>query len=140
MAFFRAGRLVRPFCNEREVAVGISCTGGRRLALNTCRLGRDRWLFADHSRPGVVFPAAVGTEHGGLLRFRQKRVVVAGGNFDGGDHVCGRYAAGRDRTGLYQWSRGELAVVEFFAVGNDDGVLVREIVAALRVDHRRTVC
>ena len=135
MVFFRAGRLVRPFCNEREVAVRISCTGGRHLALNTCRLGRDCWLSADHSCPGVVFPAAVGTEHGGLLCFRQKRVVVVGGNLDGGDHVCGRYAAGRDGTGLCQRSRGELAVVEFFAVGDDDGVLVREIVAALRIDH-----
>src|SRR5260370_23222804 len=129
MVFFRAGRLVRPFCNEREVAVRISCTGGRHLALNTCRLGGDRWLSGDHSRPGVVFQAAVGTEHGGLLRFRQKRLVVAGGNVDGGDHVCGRYAAGRDGTGLYQRSCGELAVVEFFSVGNDDGVCVGGIFA-----------
>jgi len=33
MVFFRAGRLVRPFCNEREVAVRISCTGEGTLHL-----------------------------------------------------------------------------------------------------------
>src|SRR2546425_773844 len=120
MGFFRARRLARPYCNKREIgAVKISFIGGRHLALNIRRLDRHCCLSADHSRPGVVFPAALGTEHGGLLRFRQKRVVVAGRNVHGGDDVCGRYAAGGHRAGLYQRSRRELVVVEFLALGND---------------------
>jgi len=80
------------------------------------------------SCPGVVFPARSGQSTEGLLCFRQKRVVVAGGNVDGGDHVAADTPLAVTGLVYVNGVAGNWLWWSFFAVGDDDVFLVREIV------------
>jgi len=95
-------------------------------------LPRDIRVFGGDAASGALFPAAVGAEHCGLFCFGEAGFVVAGGDIDGGDYVCGGYTIGGYRAGVHAGNIGELVVVEFFAFGNDDGVFVCAVVAAVR--------
>ena len=66
--------------------------------------------------------------------------LVAGGDVHGCHDLRGGYAAGGNRPGLHAGHRGELAVVEFSAVGDDDGLSVCAVVEALGIAYRCAVC
>src|ERR1700722_11599078 len=85
------------------------------------RLGRDRRISVADARAGDLFPAAFQPEHGRIFCVGAAGGVVARGNFDGGDDICRGHAAGGDGPRVFAGNRGELAVVELSAVGNDDG-------------------
>ena len=60
---------------------------------------------------------------------------MAGGNVDGCHNICSGYTAGGDGSGLLAGNRGELAVVEFPAVRNDDCFSVRSALEAIGAAH-----
>src|ERR1700720_4754024 len=101
----------------------IERASGDRIIHDTdaTRLGRDRRISAADARPGYLFPAAIEPEHGRIFCVGAAGGVVARGHFDGGDDVCGGHSAGGDGARLFAGNRGQLAVVEFSAVWNDDG-------------------
>ena len=71
---------------------------------------------------GIYFRRRSSTKHGRIFCVGTASHVVAGGDVDGRHDVCGGHAAGGDGPGLHAGHRGELAVVELSAVGNDDRV------------------
>src|SRR5579863_219887 len=100
----------------------------------------DIRVFGGDVAVGAFFPAAVGAKYRGLFCFWTAGFVVAGGDIHGGDYVCRGYAAGGHGTGVHAGDFGELVVVEFSAIGNDDRVPVRAIVEAVGAADRRGVC
>ena len=60
---------------------------------------------------------------------------MAGGNVDGCHNICSGYTAGGHGSGLLARNRGELAVVEFPAVRNDDCFSVCAALEAIGAAH-----
>src|SRR5260370_12233716 len=102
-------------------------------------LGRHRWLSVDHPISRLVLPRPLRQKHRRLFRVGPKRFVVARGNLHGRDDLRGGYATGGYRTRVRERSCGELAVVEFSAIGNDDRLPLRAPVAPLRAYPRRAI-
>ncbi len=108
--------------------------------LDASRLGRDRCVPLGDAAARILLSAAVGPDHGRLLRLGAAGHVVVGRHVHGGHNLCGGYPAGGDRAGLYAGNRGELAVVEFSAFRHDDRVPVRTVMAAVWLAYGRAVC
>src|ERR1700676_1307335 len=119
----------------------VNCERGPlNLATDLSRLGRNCRLLADHPGAWIIFPEKIGCEYRGLFRIGPRGELVAGGHVHGGDDVCRGHAAGGGRISVHAGRGGELAVVEFSAVRDDDGIFVRATVAAFWIDYRRAVC
>src|SRR6266852_7277600 len=102
---------------------------------DAARLGRDPRVSAVDAPARAFFPEALEPEYGGLFCIGAPGYLVAGGNVHGCHNVRGGYAACGHWSRLHARNRGELAVVEFSAVGNDDGVSVRAVVEAFGLAH-----
>ncbi len=102
---------------------------------DAARLGRNPRISAADAPARTFFSAQVESQHRGIFRLGTSGDVVAGGNVHGGDDVCRGYSARRHRPGLHAGNCGELAVVELFAVGNDDGISFRAALEALWPAH-----
>jgi len=106
---------------------------------DAARLGRDPRVFAVDAPARAFLPEALEPKYGGLFRIGTPSHLVAGRNVHGGHNVRGGYATGGDRPRVHTRNRGKLAVVEFPAVGNDDGVSVCAAVETLGAAHRCAV-
>ena len=99
-----------------------------------CRISRH------HAHPWPVVSQPLGQEHRRLLRFWTQRELVASRHLDGRHHLRRRHAASRHRPRLHAGHLGQLAVVGFPFLRNDDGLPLRAAVAAVRPAHRCAVC
>src|ERR1700733_7865886 len=86
------------------------------------RLVRDYWLPRNYSCSGSLFSSKFWQEFRRLLCIRTNSLMVAGRHVHGGYHLCSLHSSPCRWPGLHARSSGELDLVGFFAVRDDDCV------------------
>src|SRR5258708_10738366 len=115
---------------------GVKTSDGPHLHRLDCYWHLPAAEFADLS----VLSAPLFGKHRGILRFRAIRCVVAGGNIHGGDDVRRGYAAAGRWAGSQKRNFRKLAVVVAMSLRDDDGFLLRALLARIGNSDRRRIC
>src|ERR1700688_639727 len=125
-AYISNGGLFWPLPSER-----VKCPGKRKThAPYFYGLDCHCWVPAGEPADWALLPASREWKHGGVFHFGARCFVVAGGDFDGGDHFCRRYASAGLRAGGAPGHRGKLDLVGIVRRWHDDGFLFCALLAA----------
>src|SRR5215472_5603648 len=135
----RLNRFCKRFAGGRRHAsvwytpelVHLRCSPRRDYAPEFDGLVGDSWIPADQPGDRNVLSPPRRWEHGGILRLRARRLLVAGRHFDGGHDLCRGYASLCQRRDRHPGHRRQLDLVELMPERLADSVLLRPLLAPL---------